>query len=124
MRLQDLPLEYMATESSNPTQEGLDFLVNLGIPIIIKHDYQSPEDTSEAFDGAFTAYHIHTHLTIGADKTDWLNEVLGWYDLKDKKELDGPFYFGLKWTLKFCGMENFYREALNYIEMHEGAIDN
>lgn len=107
----------MKTEASCPQQEGLDFLERFCIPDYIKKKYESLEDRADAFDGAFIGFHIYNHLSKGASKEDWLLEVFSWYDLMDQKNLRGPFFDGLQVTLESCGLEDFYKEALEIIQI-------
>jgi len=123
MEIKDIPLRFMRTEVSCPRQEAWDFLEEHCIPDYIARRYQSPEDRADAFDGAFTGFHIHAHLSKGGDKETWLIEILGWYDWMDQKNLRGPFFDGLRATLESCGLGNFYREALDYIQRQEGRLD-
>jgi len=110
-----LPLKVMNTSLACPTEEALDFLIEKGLITPIKAKYPALEDQAEAFEGALTGFHIQRHLCAGGKEKDSLDEVLGWYYLEDKKELDGPFYYGLKITLESCGLKSFYCEAIRHI---------
>jgi len=115
MQLGNLPLRLMNAYFSMPRQEGLDFLEEFRIPQIILRKYPSPEDRADAFDGAFTGFHVHLHLQEGGDKEDWLEEIGDWYENFGHKP-GGPFHFGLAETLRCCNMLNFYHEAIHYIK--------
>ena len=115
MRLEELPLRLMNVYFCVPRQDALDFLASLWIPQYIMRKYSSPEDRADAFEGAFTGFHVQAHLSKGGDKITWFKEVFEWYDFLDKDNLDGPFYDGLKTTLNTCGFEDFYNEAIDFI---------
>ena len=120
MDLDELPLDLMHKDISSPTQEGMDFIESLCVPIFIERSYESLENKADAYDGAFLGYHIHMHLSAGEDKETWLGEMLlayrgGYNDFK------GAFYAGLKAVLDGCGLTDFYKEAIHYIVKEEGS---
>lgn len=118
-----LPLRIMNTSLSCPTQEALDFLIENGLITPIKARYPALEDQAEAFEGALTGFHIRAHLLKGTSKKkDCLDEILGWYDLEDKKEFDGPFYYGLRITLESCGLKEFYYKAVMNIILNRDSF--
>ncbi len=123
MRLTELPLKYMNRRVSEPRQEALDFLEGFSIPSYIMNKYESPEDRADAFDGAITAFQVHAHLTMGASREEWLDEILGWYDLGGQRNFKGPFYDGLHATLVSCGLGGFFDEAIDHILRQEGRLD-
>jgi hypothetical protein len=123
MEMRELPLKLMNTYFSCPRQQALDWLAERSIPYYIENTYASPEDRADAYDGAFTAFHIHAHISQGGDRETWLIEVLGWYDCNSQKNLHGPFFSALKETLKSCDMDDFFDEALNYIIENQGVLD-
>ena len=114
MKLEDLPIKFMSVEISSPRQDLLDRLDELQITNFILNRYQSIEDKADAFDGAFTAAHLELHLKKGADETDVLDEILGWYD-NYHKNTQGPFFDSLHTTLASMNLEHIYRKAIDYI---------
>ncbi|MBW2995158.1 hypothetical protein KY312_02305 [Candidatus Woesearchaeota archaeon] len=125
MGIQELPLTYMLVHISCPRPEALDWLNNYSIPDYIKRKYPNPEDQGSAFDGAFTGFHIHAHVSRNkACEQEWLDEVLGWYDWFGKKHLNGSFYDALEETLKSCGMEEFYKRAVDNIIDNKGKLSD
>jgi hypothetical protein len=57
----------------------------------------------------------------GADRTDWYAEVLGWYE-NYHQNTKGPFYDGLSATLSAMSLEDFYREAIDFIIDNKGEL--
>jgi len=115
MKLEDLPIKLMRTELSCPNKEGFDRLQEYAILDYITKKYSSIADRADAFDGAFTAFQIDIYLSRGAEKEDWLIEVLGFYDYCNQKDIKGPFFDGLRTTLSALEREDFYEDAINYI---------
>lgn len=122
MRMNELPTKFMHTEISCPRQELLDRIDDLQITRYIQNKYQSIEDKADAFDGAFTATQIEIHIKNGGPKRTWLSEVLGWFD-NYHKNLDGPFFDGLRTALASMGMEGFYKESIDHIIDNKGKLD-
>jgi hypothetical protein len=122
MRLNDLPRALMAEHLSNPRQEALDKLTSLALPQSILRTYGHVEDIADAFDGAFTAFHVHAHLSRGGDKETWLEEALYWYAVEGHRDPNGPFFSTLRRALTAFDLGNFYTEIENYIIEKKGII--
>lgn len=124
MELNELPLRMMRIGRSTPSNAGVDWLEALCVPSYIEKKYVSPEDRADAYDGAFTAFHIYSHLAGGdADARDMcFCEVLEWYNREGQKNLKGPFHDGLRTALCACGLEKFYKEAIDYIIANSGVL--
>lgn len=122
MELKELPLVLMRKSISNPRQSALDELCSFSIPQRILRKYEHPEDIASALDGAFTAFHMHAHLSRGGDKAPWLDEALYWYDLENEKDPTGPFFSALRNTLDAFGIGGFYNEIENHIMKEKGKI--
>ncbi|MEM4263690.1 MAG: hypothetical protein QW666_02220 [Candidatus Woesearchaeota archaeon] len=114
MRVEDLPIKFMTIEISCPRQDLLDRLNALQITNYVLNNYVSPEDRADAFDGAFVAAHLELHLRKGANETDALDEILGWYD-NYHKNTQGPFFDTLHTTLASMDLEHIYTKAIDYI---------
>ncbi|MCX6709078.1 MAG: hypothetical protein NTW67_05540 [Candidatus Woesearchaeota archaeon] len=121
MKMNELPLKLMHTVLSDPRQSLLDRLDDLQITTYLRKKYQSPEDLADSFDGAFTATQIEIHLVHGSEREEWHNEVLGWYDYYHKN-INGPFYDGLETTLTAMGLEDFYKESIDFIIDRKGKL--
>ena len=122
MRLVDLPLLLMNKNISNPRQNALDKIESLGIISEIFSRYSHVEDIADAFDGAFTAFHMHAHISRGGDKETWLEEALYWYAAEGHRDPTGPFLRTLRNSLERFGIRDFYGEIENYIIEKKGKI--
>ncbi len=121
MEVGELPLDFMHKEYSEPRQRILDQLEERCITDYIFSMHCSPEDTADAFDGAFTGYHIFEHMSEGSEKEDQLVEILGWYE-NFHKNLNSPFYGGLRKTLGSYSAEGLYEEAVDLIIDRKGKL--
>ena len=123
MEFNELPFKHMDRHCS-PRPDAFEWLEQHSIPYYITCKYKDPKDQGIAFNGAFTAFHIHTHVSKNIEhEEDWLIEVLGWYDWHEMKDLNSPFYDALEETLKSCGMEDFYKRSIDYIIDNKGILE-
>ncbi|MBD3249880.1 hypothetical protein GF336_07575 [Candidatus Woesearchaeota archaeon] len=121
MEVGELPLDFMHKEHSEPRQWILDSLEDRCITDYIFNKYISPEDIADAFDGAFTGYHIYEHLDKGGKREFWLVKVLGWYE-NFHNCFESPFYEGLRATLDSYGVDGFYEKAVDFIIDNKGKL--
>ena len=118
MDFEDLPVDLMHIEISQPRRDLFEKLESMQVIIYLEKTYKGTRDIADALDCAFTAMHIDAHMP---DEEMALTEILGWYQDFHKK-LSSPFYDLLKTTLNVLGHTQIYSKAIDHIIENKGQF--